>query len=147
MNLAVKNITIYILFSLQFVLTTGYCQALNDFSLNEKDNLDEITGIIVDRTITLMGHEFYRSFTNHRQLNQPEQQYNLTVFERPSARWGSMIWIEYQNQKIFQAFLSPGKSTYLEIAEQAAELVDDKLNRLRLEELLSDHIDLERDEI
>ncbi|PLY13857.1 MAG: hypothetical protein C0631_12860, partial [Sedimenticola sp.] len=73
-----------------------YCFAeeINDSKqIEDTGSLDEISGIVVDRTITLMGHDFYRYFTSYRQFTQPESKYNLTVFERPSARWGSLVWI------------------------------------------------------
>ena len=127
-----------------------YCFAeeINDSKqIEDTGSLDEISGIVVDRTITLMGHDFYRYFTSYRQFTQPESKYNLTVFERPSARWGSLVWIEYQSKIIYKTFLSPGRSGYQEVAENAARQIEEKLGKLRLQELLSDHIDLERDEL
>ena len=118
-----------------------------EIKFDDNSSLDEISGIVVDRTITLMGHVFYRDFTNYRQLNNPDSKYNLTIFERPSARWGSLIWIEYQSKKIYKTFLSPGRTSYQQVAEHSAKQIEEKLNKIRLQELFSDHIDLERDEI
>ncbi|MCG8427995.1 MAG: curli production assembly/transport protein CsgE [Chromatiales bacterium] len=115
--------------------------------IDDTASLDEIPGIVIDRTVTRVGRDFYRDFTNYRQFNNPNSRYSLTVFERPSARWGSLIWIEYRSRQVFKIFLNPGRTNYKEIAEQTAKQIEEKLNRVRLQELFSDHIDLERDEL
>ena len=137
-----------LIISLQFLTTQCLAAEIdNTEAIEDTHPLEEISGIVSDRTITLIGHEFYRHFTNYRHLHTPDSEYNLTVFERPSARWGSLVWVEYQSKKLYQTFLSPGRTTHQQMAEQAAQQLEEKLNKIKLQELLSDHIDLERDEL
>lgn len=126
---------------------TPIAQEIDNQTLEGSVLLDEIPGLVIDRTITRIGHDFYTDFTNYRQLNNPRSQYNLTILERPSARWGSLIWIEYRSTTVFKTFLNPGRSNYRKIAEQTAKQIEDGLNRVRLQQLFSDNIDLEKDEI
>jgi curli production assembly/transport component CsgE len=57
------------------------------------------------------------------------------VKERPSARWGSLVWVEYSHRAVFQAFLSPARANVKEVAAQAAEIahrnvVDSEVQRM-----------------
>jgi curli production assembly/transport component CsgE len=92
----------------------------------------ELSGLIVDRTITINGHEFYRFFNMAYESSLKLQEYNLIVYEKPSARWGSLIWVETENKVLFQAFIHPGRAKVKLIAEDAAEIVRNNLFRLTL---------------
>jgi curli production assembly/transport component CsgE len=82
--------------------------------------MDPYVGVVADSTVTFIGHEFYNSFVSAwRDLDRIDR-YSLQIVERPSARWGSLVWVEYRNQKLFNAFLSPGRRDYVRTAGQAA---------------------------
>ena len=110
------------------------------------DSLDDLSGVVVDRTVTRIGREFYTEFSEYRRLVYPDSPYNLTIFERPSARWGSLIWVEYNGRALFKKFLSPSRSAGEAVAKEAAEEVEAQLKQLKLQEVFSDTFDLERDE-
>ncbi|MCM8325103.1 hypothetical protein M8U86_08385, partial [Enterobacter hormaechei] len=48
----------------------------------------EVPGLLTDHTVTSVGHDFYRAFSDKWESDYPG---NLTINERPSARWGSWI--------------------------------------------------------
>ncbi|CAH0992675.1 Curli production assembly/transport component CsgE [Sinobacterium norvegicum] len=108
--------------------------------------IDDFGGIIINRTITTAGHRFYRQLTDYRRLNYPEDPHNFTVFERPSARWGSLVWIEYNGKTLFRTFMNPGKSQPEEVAMQAAQQITREFQKIQLNEKFSDHFDLDYDE-
>ncbi|MWL73988.1 curli production assembly/transport protein CsgE, partial [Escherichia coli] len=66
----------------------------------------EIPGLLTDHTVSSVGHSFYRAFSDKWESDYPG---NLTINERPSARWGSWITITVNQDVIFQTFLFPGK--------------------------------------
>ncbi|MFC3607526.1 CsgE family curli-type amyloid fiber assembly protein [Stutzerimonas tarimensis] len=106
----------------------------------------ELSGLVIDNTISRFGYEF------HRQLSMGLQDlsgmtFHLVVRERPSARWGSLVWVEYGNQILYRRFLQPNVSQIEEIARPAVTQVLEELSRLRLQALLQDTHDLERDEL
>ena len=71
---------------------------------------NEISGFTQDSTITRAGHEFARYLSDYRNANfSTGNDYNLVVFERPSARWGSLIWVTSDNQDVYRRFLPPGR--------------------------------------
>lgn len=106
----------------------------------------ELSGLVIDNTISRFGYEF------HRQLSMGLQEVgdltlNLVVRERPSARWGSLVWVEYGDQILFRRFLHPNISQIEDIAQPAVAQVREEINRMRLQALLQDTYDLERDEL
>lgn len=106
---------------------------------------DEISGFVLDRTITRFGHDFARHLSDFRSMNDLGD-YNLTVYERPSARWGNLIWVEQNGDNIFQILLSPKTSDIASIAENAANQIHEEVQRQKLRYLMSDKHDLAEDE-
>jgi curli production assembly/transport component CsgE len=73
--------------------------------------LEQTTGFIVDRTVTSFGAEFLREFALAWRAREGAAGVDLTIVERPSARWGSTIFVEYRNQPVARVFLQAGSST------------------------------------
>lgn len=70
---------------------------------------DPYAGVVLDSTVTFIGQEFYRDFVSLWREQPRSERYSLTVIERPSARWGSLVYVEYMQRRLFTAFLSPGR--------------------------------------
>lgn len=109
-------------------------------------NEDDMMGFIVDNSISRVGHEFYRYFTE-RLRDTSKLDFNLVVRERPSARWGSLVWVEYEGRTLYRNFLAPNTSQLQSVAHEAADLVREEITRQKLENLFQDTFDLERDEL
>lgn len=107
---------------------------------------EDIQGFLVDNTISRIGHEFYRHFSQ-RLLDTSKLDFNLVIRERPSARWGSLVWVEYERRPLFRSFLQPNTAQLQEVAYQAADQVREAINRQKLENLFHDSFDMEKDEI
>ncbi len=107
---------------------------------------EPIQGLIVDSTITRFGHDFYRAFSD-RLADTSEMNLDLVVRERPSARWGSLIWVEQDQRVLYRQFLQPNTSQVTDSAYLAADQVVEAIARRRLEELLQDNTDMEKDEL
>ena len=107
----------------------------------------EVGGLIIDRTMTRFGEDFYSNFSqllNDRYDNLDE---NLTVSERPTALSGSIISIHHRNKLIYRTALSPGRRQAEEKAQQALRAVNAHIIRWEAERLFQDTFDLEYDEI
>jgi curli production assembly/transport component CsgE len=108
---------------------------------------DGIDGVVVDNTITLTGHNFFAQFvTTWQDLEQPSRQ-NLTIRERPSARWGSLIWVEYNHRVLYRIFLQPGRPSNRAVAEGAATHVARALQEMETQQWLFTDPDLAKDEM
>ncbi len=115
-------------------------------SIEENAPIEEVVGIILDRSVTFVGHDFYRYFSDYWRLTFTDNEDVLTVYERPSARWGSLIWVEYRSKKVAKLFVSPSNKTKA-IAEQAANQVRAELTRIKFAEQFQDTFDVDKDEI
>ena len=81
---------------------------------------DPYAGVVTDATLTRIGHDFYYAFAAHWRTQENVEQFSLTVHERPSARWGSLVWVDYSGRQIFRTFLSPGRRDHVPVAAEEA---------------------------
>jgi curli production assembly/transport component CsgE len=106
-------------------------------------NQDPLRGLIINRTMTTLGWDFYKSFSGVWQALHPDSEFTLTVTERPTAQFGSEIWVTYHNTTLYHAFLSPARSRVNETAKKAAQIVYSGLGRIEQEQkVLSTDSDL-----
>lgn len=106
----------------------------------------ELQGLITNGTITRTGQAFYVKFCEG--LNDTSRlDFNLAVRERPSARWGVLIWVEHENQPLYRRFLQPNVADMQATAYAAADSVLEAINRRKIEALFDDNIDLAKDEL
>lgn len=103
---------------------------------------DPLIGIVINRTVTVQGHEFYRFFSNRWREFSEANPFTITVFERPSARWGSEIWVEHRGQRMYHVFLSPARSSTKKASEIAVDVVIENVNRSEVERLFTNNPDL-----
>ncbi len=83
---------------------------------------EPLGGIVINRTMTVLGWDFYKSFSEVWQAVHPDSKFTLTVTERPTAQYGSEIWVSYRDIRIFHTFLSPARSGVSEASKQAVEI-------------------------
>ncbi|MDD0974760.1 curli production assembly/transport protein CsgE [Pseudomonas fontis] len=107
---------------------------------------DEMMGFIVDYTVSHIGHDFYNSFAERLRATS-RLDFNLVVRERPDARWGSLVTVEFQQRLIYRRFLPPNTVELKDVAYEAADLVRAEIVQRKLQSLLQDTTDLERDEL
>lgn len=90
--------------------------------------LEQASGFLVDRTVTNFGAEFLRYFAEAWREQPGTADIDVTVLERPSARFGSLVWIEHDNRPIARAFLYAGRGAAIRpVAAATAEYVAKKL--------------------
>lgn len=84
----------------------------------------ELDGLVIDRTLTPPGHDFYDHFVaTWRDMAAAElRRANLVVTERPSIRSGSVLSIEHNHRIIFRTFLQPRRADMKPLAEKAAQV-------------------------
>lgn len=115
-------------------------------SAQAADDEENIQGFIVDNTISRFGHDFYRYFSD-RLVDTSQLDFNLVVRERPSARWGSLVWVEHDQRVVYRQFIQPNVAELKGTAYAAADMVKDAVAKQKLENLLYDTFDMDRDEL
>lgn len=110
--------------------------------------LEQATGFVVDRTVTNFGAQFVRDFSQAWRTLGSTENVDLTIVEKPSARWGSTIFIEHNNHPVARIFLQAGRSAAIKpLAENAARYMATKVADNSLLGLLMRDPDLANDEL
>jgi curli production assembly/transport component CsgE len=103
----------------------------------------EVPGLLTDHTVSSVGHDFYRAFSDRWESSFTG---NLTINERPSARWGSWITITVDQDVIFQSFLFPSKRDFDRNVTIALAQTEEAINRRQIDKTLLSTGDLTTDE-
>ncbi|WAH53310.1 curli production assembly/transport protein CsgE [Pseudescherichia vulneris] len=103
----------------------------------------EVPGLLTDRTVSSVGHDFYRAFSDKWESSYTG---NLSINERPSARWGSWITITVNQDVVFQTFLFPTKRDFDSNVNAAIAQTQEALDRRQIDQALLGTGDLARDE-
>ncbi|WP_417448390.1 CsgE family curli-type amyloid fiber assembly protein [Idiomarina abyssalis] len=104
-------------------------------------------GVVADRTITRMGKNFYQYFSQYWMSNFPNSHAALTVYELPSARSGSQIWIDYKGIQLFRHFTTPSNANNIEYVQEIARRMQSILVQIQMSELQMDTFDLAHGEL
>ncbi len=87
----------------------------------------DFTGVVIDRTITRLGHEFYYHFAAAWFARYEPDGYNLVVTETPSAAWGSIIRVQQDGDVVYSTVIRPGRGNVKALAEEATRTVYEKI--------------------
>ena len=110
-------------------------------------NDEPLGGLIINRTMTVLGFDFYKSFSEIWQAVHPNSKFTITVYERPTAQYGSEIWVSYRDRRVYHNFLSPARSGVREESKQAAEIAYKNIAIIDAERKLSKSADLGPEEM
>lgn len=114
---------------------------------NRSLHVDTDTGVVTDQAVTVAGQDFYKYFVNAWRDKEGSERYSLAVHERPSARWGSEIWVEFAQRRVFRTYLPAARAAIKPIGEQAAEIAYQAVLQADVQRQLVNDADLGRDEI
>jgi curli production assembly/transport component CsgE len=110
--------------------------------------LEQRGGVLVDRTITHFGAEFVRQFAAKWRDIRDTAGMQLTIVERPSARYGSVIYVQYRQRAIARVFLYAGrKGAILPLADATVRYVAERTRDEALGRVLFRDPDLAMEEL
>jgi len=139
---------------LMLLLILPAAQAGAKAAAASKENLDTgriseepLRGVVINRTITVMGWDFYQYFTAAWRAKHMNEEFSITVYERPTARWGSEIWVDYDQKRVYHIFLAPARSAIKDISAQAVDIVYKNVVDINVQRLLFSDIDLGPEEM
>jgi curli production assembly/transport component CsgE len=118
-----------------------------DDATGKKPRQELYGGVVVNQTVTVAGQDFYQYFVSAWRDRDMSERFAISIRERPSARWGSLIWIEYAERRIFQSQLPTGRAGIKALSEQAVDFAYQKLADAEVERLLFRDPDFGPDEI
>lgn len=80
-------------------------------------------GLVTCQAVTVAGHEFCAYLDAEWRDKPGSERYTIAIRERPSARWGTQVWIDYAQRRVYQAQLPPARAGLKELGASAAESV------------------------
>nr|WP_284506949.1 CsgE family curli-type amyloid fiber assembly protein [Caballeronia sp. GAFFF1] len=108
---------------------------------------DALGGVVTTDTVTLAGQDFYNWFAQAWSAIPLSERYVVSVHERPSARYGSLVWVEFGQRRVFQAFLPIARANVRPVAEGAAQVAFQNVMQADLTRLLFRDADMANDEL
>lgn len=108
---------------------------------------DPMAGAVLNRTVTVMGREFYQYFAAAWRDRDVGGRYSLSVHERPTAIRGSEMWVEYDDRHVFHAFLSPARAAVKEISRNAVDIAFRNVMDIDIQRVMVQQSDLGPEEI
>lgn len=131
------------------VVTTTFAQStVSDSTTLAKQrtlNSNEVGGLVVGQTITMAGRTFYDSFASVWNEKDQAGRFTVAVSERPTARLGSQVFVDYGNRRMYQTFLPPNRTLIPAIAADAAAQIYQAILDYQLAQFFGDP-DMGRDE-
>jgi len=103
-------------------------------------------GVVTVQTMTTAGHDFSQHFLAAWRDQDGSDQVTLAIRERPSARFGSEVWIDYSQRTVLQLRLPPARAALPELAANAVQHVWATVQRTDAERKLFHDADLAPDE-
>lgn len=104
-------------------------------------------GVVVDQTVTVFGHAFYQYFVSLWRDQPLGDRYAISIHERATARYGSQVWVEYAQRRMFQAFVPPSNAAIRAASGRAVAIVYQNIMDTDVQRLLFHDADLAADEM
>ena len=108
---------------------------------------DAIAGLVVTRTVTVAGNDFCQFFLAAWRDKPGADQYTLALQERPSARWGSDLFIDAGQRRLLHLRLPTRRALLRQAAEEAADAAWNAVVQQDLQRQLAREPDLGPDEL
>jgi curli production assembly/transport component CsgE len=117
-------------------------------SLSEQRTLNraEVGGLVMGQTVTLAGRAFYDGFAAAWRDLDEQGRFTVAISERPTARLGSQVFVDYGNRRLLQLFLPPNRTLIPALGADAAAQVYQAILDYQLAQFFGDP-DMGRDEL
>lgn len=93
----------------------------------DAQDIEEISGLIIEKTMTKIGYEFYEQFFSRWEAPEGISDYNIYINERASPIWGSLIYVNINDTLVLNMMLRPRSN---DIEEAAVNSIGVVLNYL-----------------
>lgn len=90
----------------------------------------EINGLIIDKTRTKMGRDFYHLFFTKWEAPLAKTDYIITISEQPSRGRGSQVFVYVNDYLPYRTFLQPSQQFISNASEQATIRVQNFIRQL-----------------
>jgi curli production assembly/transport component CsgE len=124
--------------------TGGAAQSITDSALNLTSG--QFAGVVTNQAMTVAGQDFYQYFSALWYDKPLAEQFSLAVRERPSARQGNQVQVEFAGRTVFEALLPAARGNVRALSEYAVEVAYEAVSAAAAQRLLFREPDLAADE-
>ena len=104
----------------------------------EEQLMQEITGLIIEETMTKIGYDFYEYFFLLWKPPETElKYYNIVITERASPMWGSLVEIKIRDNTVWNRMLRPRSEEIEDAAKEAIEVTKNYLQNYQIRQFKS----------
>lgn len=75
--------------------------------LKNAQDIEEMSGLIIEETMTKVGYEFYEKFFSFWEAPEGIRGYNIYINERASPMWGSLVYVKVNNTLVWERMIRP----------------------------------------
>lgn len=93
----------------------------------EEELMEEITGLIIEQTMSRIGYEFHEFFFIRWEAPKGIKDYNIFIDERASPLWGSWIQVKIDTNVVWSKVLKPRSEEIEEAAKKAVKVTKEFL--------------------
>jgi curli production assembly/transport component CsgE len=91
----------------------------NQENVSEQDLTVELDGLIIDETMSKIGHDFYNHFYDNWEVPGSIKDYTIYITEKPMPGMGNLITIKINHDEIFKNRISPRQDVINALADYA----------------------------
>ncbi len=94
---------------------------LIDQGKDPKDDDFVLNNLVMDETLSKMGHDFYRVFYDNWDPPKTDRNFTIYINERPSPGMGNIIQVKINYEEIFKRRISPKPEYIRQVAQMAVK--------------------------
>jgi len=92
----------------------------------------ELDGLIIDETISKIGHDFYKYYQEYWHAPEGAKDYTIYIGEKLIPGMGNLIYIKIDDQKVFENRITPKDYTIEKTAQYATNRIREYLKQTLL---------------
>lgn len=100
----------------------------------------ELSGLVLDRTITRFGKDFFFFYTSYWRDIPNTEGITVVVHEQVFPQAGTHLWVEIQQITVFETYFGRRHTDVKKVAEQAILISLDRVAEIQAELMLDLHL-------
>lgn len=97
----------------------------------------ELSGLVLDRTISRFGKDFSFYYTGYWRDMPSTEGITVVIYEQVYPQAGTFLWVEMNQQRIYQTYFGRRHNNVRDMAEQAVLASINELATLRTAQMLN----------